>query len=248
MIRGILFDKDGTLIDFSSLWLKAAQESVPEFLRQNHLPDTGEMIRYLMMVLGVKDEWVDPKGALAHKSYRDIAKDVCKSLLNRGIDLNEQEVHRQLVDLFTEKTSGSQPAYQTFTDIRDLVSGLKEEQYLIGLATADTLKAACDCLSSLHVIDQFDYIGADDGRVMPKPHPDMFMAYQKQFGLLAEEIAVVGDTYNDIRFAKENGGIGIGVLSGVSKKEDFRGEADYIIASVAELPKLLAMINAEPSY
>ena len=36
-----------------------------------------------------------------------------------------------------------------------------------------------------------------------------------------------------------NGGIAIGVLSGVSSEEDFRGEADYILNSIQELPQLL---------
>ena len=63
------------------------------------------------------------------------------------------------------------------------------------------------------------------------------------FNLEPEEIAVVGDTYCDITFAKNSGGIAIGVLSGVSKEEDFRGNADYIIQSVKELGVLLKSIH-----
>mgnify|MGYP002571406807 CR=1 FL=1 len=36
-IKGILFDKDGTLIDFFSLWLYAARRVIPEFIRGNDL-------------------------------------------------------------------------------------------------------------------------------------------------------------------------------------------------------------------
>ena len=61
-------------------------------------------------------------------------------------------------------------------------------------------------------------------------------------GTKPQEIAVVGDTYNDIRFARENGGVAIGVLSGVSQEADFCGEADYILNSVGELPQLLEQI------
>ena len=37
MIKGILFDKDGTLIDFFSLWLGAAKAVVIQFLKENEL-------------------------------------------------------------------------------------------------------------------------------------------------------------------------------------------------------------------
>ena len=71
---------------------------------------------------------------------------------------------------------------------------------------------------------KFDYVGADDGVLRPKPEADMFLEFQKKFGLKPQEIAVVGDTYNDIRFARENGGVAIGVLSGVSQEADFAGK------------------------
>lgn len=41
MIKGILFDKDGTLIDFFSLWLQAATAAIPAFLKLNNL-DTSK--------------------------------------------------------------------------------------------------------------------------------------------------------------------------------------------------------------
>ena len=77
------------------------------------------------------------------------------------------------------------------------------------------------------------------------------MAYREEserlicetFHLKPEEIAVVGDTYNDVVFARNNGGVAIGVLSGVSSEEDFRGEADYILDSVQELPGLIERMS-----
>ena len=39
-IKGILFDKDGTLIDFFSLWLAAAERAIPEFLAEQGLPQS----------------------------------------------------------------------------------------------------------------------------------------------------------------------------------------------------------------
>ena len=42
MIKGILFDKDGTLIDFFSLWLGAAKAVVIQFLKENELSEEVE--------------------------------------------------------------------------------------------------------------------------------------------------------------------------------------------------------------
>lgn len=41
-IKGILFDKDGTLIDFQSLWLQAAKEVADLLIRINGLEKSKE--------------------------------------------------------------------------------------------------------------------------------------------------------------------------------------------------------------
>ena len=55
-IKGILFDKDGTLIDFFSLWLYAARRVIPEFIRGNNLEEkqnTTELENVLYESIGI---------------------------------------------------------------------------------------------------------------------------------------------------------------------------------------------------
>ncbi|MGC4019813.1 MAG: HAD family hydrolase [Muricomes sp.] len=239
MIRGILFDKDGTLIDFFSLWLKAALKVVPEFLRENQIEDSPEMIDYILEVIGVEGQTVNPEGALAYKSYGEMAEEIRKALEKRGYILETIKIHIQIEILFQESVTGENASFKQLGDIRSIAEELKKRHIYMGLATADTISSAEDCLKSMNIFHLFDYIGADDGEKRPKPEKDMFLEFQQNFGLKAEEIAVVGDTCNDMQFARNGGGIGIGVLSGVSTENDFQGKTDYVIESIQQLPDLL---------
>ena len=242
VIKGVLFDKDGTLIDFFSLWLKAATETVPLFLKMNGLEYTEELEKYVLEAIGVSDHKVDPAGALAYKSYEEIAEDITEALRKKGIPLQTAEVRCQIEDLFNQSVTGENAEYKQLADVGEMADSLKRKGIYVGLATADTLDSAQNCMDILGVTEKFDYIGADDGKRKPKPEPDMFREFQEAFHLQPEEIAVVGDSYNDIVFAKRNGGIAIGVLSGVSRLEDFRGEADYIIGSIDEFVNIVDKI------
>ena len=242
MVKGILFDKDGTLVDFFSLWLQAATEVIPFFLKKNKIQVSQELIEYLLKTIGVNQGEIDPKGALAYKSYGEIAKDICDALEERKIYIAVTKAKEQIEEFFNQSVSRREANIQLFTDMNALMENLKSRNLIIGLATADTKISAENCLKSIGIEQFFDYIGADDGKRKPKPDKEMFLEFQNQFLLKPEEIAVVGDTYNDMLFAKQNGGIAIGVLSGVSEEEDFENEADYIIASIHELPELLDRI------
>lgn len=240
MIKGILFDKDGTLIDFFSLWLGAANTVVKHLLQENQFP--GDMQDCILKAMGVEDGKIDPYGGLAYKSYGEIAEDITNALAEQQICLDCEKTKMQLERLFDGYVMEDQAQYVETADIKAVLDVLKQRNIRIGLATADTVASAKNCLTRLGVLEKFDYIGADDKVLRPKPEADMFLEFQRKFGLQPYEIAVVGDTYNDIRFARENGGIAIGVLSGVSRAKDFAEEADYILQSVEELPRLLEQI------
>lgn len=245
MIKGILLDKDGTLIDFYSLWLQAALLAVPQFLKENKIKISREMVDYLLHTLGVRDNQVDPNGSLAYKSYGEIAKELSGALLEKGIGIDSSRIHKQIVKIFEHILSDQHMVFNQIGHVEYIIKFLKKQNICIGLATADTMNSAKSCLKSMGILELFDYIGADDGIKRPKPETDMFLEFQKCFQLRSEEIAVVGDTYNDILFARQSGGVAIGVLSGVSSSADFRGEADYIIESIQELPELLDSIKED---
>ncbi|MCD8248864.1 MAG: HAD hydrolase-like protein, partial [Lachnospiraceae bacterium] len=67
----------------------------------------------------------------------------------------------------------------------------------------------------------------------------------RQWNLSPEEIAVVGDTPNDMRFAKNGRALGIAVRSGVGTESSLAPLADYLIDSVADLPALIHSVNNE---
>ena len=73
LIKGILFDKDGTLIDFYEVWGKAAVKVAKRLCDARRMPERQRM---LLREMGVADGRVDPDGALAWKSYRGVAEDL----------------------------------------------------------------------------------------------------------------------------------------------------------------------------
>ncbi len=246
MIKGILFDKDGTIIDFFAVWPNLAREVIPKFIRQNEIADEdGTIQKDLLERIGLSEDKVNPRGAFAYKSYGEIADDICAALTDHGVLIEVYIIYMQIKDLFKNTIKNSTPVYKTFTDMPDLMRGLKKKGIFIGLATADIQESAEKMLNDLYIMDFFDYIGADDGTRKPKPNGEMIMEFREITGLKADEILVVGDTFNDMLFGKQNGTGTAGVLSGVSDKEDFDDMADYIIETVAELPELIDKINGE---
>lgn len=244
-IKGILFDKDGTLIDFFSLWLEAAKQVIPEFIRMNQFETYDHIDEVLYQAIGVSGNQIDPDGALAYKSYPEIAHDISEALKARGLYINEKTVEGQIQKLFYEYTESDDAEIIPLAKLPCLFDELKKKGMHLGIATADTVQSATMCMKKLGVLEYLDYIGADDGKRKPKPHPDMLYDFADQTGVMPEEIIVAGDTRNDMIFAADAGATAVGVLSGVSGEEELGTCADYMIPSIIQLPELLDSLEGE---
>ena len=82
-IKGILFDKDGTLIEFHSFWVQAAKRVVPEFLTENQISPDQKHADVVMEAMGVFGDDIDPNGALAYKSNKEIAEEITEALASK---------------------------------------------------------------------------------------------------------------------------------------------------------------------
>lgn len=234
-IKGILFDKDGTLIDFHSVWLTAARELIAQLTARLGQADNQVLIGDLLHSIGIVNEEVLPHGVLAGGTSYDIEAAFRKVLSYHEI----QQIPRlrewisdSLAQITKQKTEMIVPT----ANLDELFTNLRTKGIKFGIATADDWEATDICLKTLGIGHYFEFIATADRLPEKKPHPNVLFAFCQHFGLEPEEVAVVGDTAVDLTLAKlGQAGLAIGVLSGVSSTKDLAPLADIIIPSVNNL-------------
>lgn len=236
-IRGILFDKDGTLLDFNSIWIPVIISLIDEIVMEFNIESIFEIKRKLLNYIGVTDGEVEPSGILASGTSEDIAKAFRTVLANEKVEeymLNDLDVlvRNKIDKLAKEKSELIKPT----GNLIKLLEDIKHKKIYIGLATSDSYESAYLCLDQLNIKKYFDFIGANDGIIKSKPNPELLHKFCDTCGLMPEEIAVVGDTEIDMELANNgNAAFAIGVLSGTNGLETLAKRADFIINSVEDL-------------
>jgi phosphoglycolate phosphatase len=236
-IKGILFDKDGTLLDFNAMWLPVADELIYETLR-DLVPYSEPVIKEsLYRSIGINQGRIDSQGVYAHGTAGDIADQFIKVFEAYEIDIGDTSVlKKNIINKYNSIAKDDKREVVPTTDLPALFDYLKRQGIFIGLSTADTEESTANCLKRLGVYEYFDFIGSDNGRFRRKPHPDLIIEFCRVCGLEPYEVAVVGDTVLDIAFAR-NGKVGcaIGVLSGVGLEQELRSTADLVLPSIEYL-------------
>ena len=241
-IKGILFDKDGTIIDFYEVWGTAAEPVLEWILEKYGLDGNRKLKEKLLEALGVHGQVIDSEGALAWKPYDLIAKDLEKIFLQENISISCTELKENLIDGFYEEVCAKRQEYPVFTDMKKLMSKLHQMGIRIGLATTDEYESTKVCMEKIGISKWISFYGTAGLGYPEKPDGELIVMAAKEWGIQSEEVAVIGDTPNDMRFARNGNAVGIGVLSGTGKREDLEPLAHYVIHSVDELLNLLEEI------
>ncbi len=229
MIKGILLDKDGTILDIDKTWVPVARR-VCKAVAEEYAPEIDPV--ELLQAIGIEGDYVNPSGSMAKGTNADIADDFLQVMRFYGKEI-EGETFAARSEHYFNAFSLDVQVIPSVEDLPALLGRLKERGLVIGLATADTLVSARNCLLKMNVLELFEYIGSDDGIIKPKPAPEMMEAFCQKYGLQPSEVAMVGDTMTDMAFGRNTGA---GVLIGIEKEPSEVGEtADYAISSVAEL-------------
>jgi phosphoglycolate phosphatase len=228
-IRGILLDKDGTIIDYWRTWVPVNRQAAL-YAAHGDATLAAELLR-----LGGQDPETDritPGALLAAGDIRDIVEafathpDVASAAeLTAGISrifVAGGARHSALIE-------GAEAALLT----------LQRRGFRLGIATNDSAAGLEASMGPHGNLPRFDFVAGADSGYGAKPGPGMALAFCAATGLGPEEVAVVGDAVHDLAMGRAAGvGLTVGVLSGTSAREDLAGLADIIVASVADLPAL----------
>jgi phosphoglycolate phosphatase len=225
-IRGILFDKDGTLIDHEATW-----EPITVAIAE-HAAGGDPALRDRLLEHGGFDTRTRKFRAgtpLAAGTPPEIAVRWAEVLCARTPpDL------RGTIDRMFDAGGGNS---QLLPGIRDALLHLRGEASFLGIATSDSMAGIRGSLGHHDVLDLFDFLAGYDSGHGIKPGPGMVLAFCRATRLDPSEVAVVGDNTHDLRMGLAAGaGLKIGVLTGTSAHADLASEADLVIESVAVLP------------
>lgn len=228
--QAIIFDKDGTLIDFHAMWGGWVVYLAEQLQNASGIPLREAMYETMGYDAGSGKVMANGKvAAMPMAHLRNLTIELVQSF---GVTAKEAN---QLVErcwFIPDPILLAHP----FTDMRVLFHTLHSQGMKIAIATAD------DRAPTQAMIEAFDievYISAmicaDDG-IPSKPAPDMVLTLCERMNVEPGRVMVVGDTTSDMKMARSAGaGLAVGVLSGVSNARDLAPFADLLIESVEDL-------------
>ena len=188
MIKAVIFDVDGTLVDSNDLHVEAWREAFRCYGKEVSYGDVhaqmGKGGDQLMPVFCSEEE----------------------------LDRFGEELERRRVDLFT---SDYLPRVRPFPLVRELFERIKADGLRIALASSAKDQELEQHKKSLRVEDLLEADASADDAERSKPHPDIFQAALAGLkGVAPEEAVVVGDTPYDAQAAAKAGMRTIGLLGG----------------------------------
>jgi HAD superfamily hydrolase (TIGR01509 family) len=233
LLRGvelIIFDKDGTLIEFHLMWGGWVDQ-----LARRLEADTGLPLRAgLYPLLGVEETTglVLAHGLMAATPMRRIREVVEEYVADAGAGANGAAAAVENAWQAPDPVALAQPV----TDLRAVLGRLRTRVPTFAVATSDDRGPTERTLQALGVAAEFAALScADDGRPT-KPAPDPVLHLCATLGIPPEHTAVVGDAPADLRMARAAGvARAIAVLTGVGDEAILAPLADVVLPSIAEL-------------
>jgi phosphoglycolate phosphatase len=233
-LAGILFDKDGTLLDFALTWERA----VPAILGQLADGDDGR-ISVLADAVGfdLAAGRFRPGAAFIAGTTSDYGPAIAAAL---GVPFDRNFADRINAACDSEGILTLTP----IGDIAGLFAALRNRGLALGIATNDTEVSARRQMTALGLDRHLAFIAGYDSGHGAKPAPGMVTAFAATIDVAPARIAMVGDSLHDLRAGRAAGAMTIGVLTGFADADELGDHADHILPSVAELPALLAALDA----
>ena len=232
--EGLLFDKDGTLVDFHYLWLSWTQR-VSSYLVQRVDNLTPEEVQQQWGVDAATGK-VDAEGPLAVGSVSDLTGSAA-GLVYRYHGLWPES--RQLVSsAIAEAYNSIDKAEYTkpLNGVVDMVRSLREKGYKLAVVTTDDTASAQSCLQASGMEEYFHVILGCDQVENCKPFADLALTACRMLDVPPQKAAVIGDTRADMLMGKHaRVAYRVGVTSGVGSHDDLKQYADFILESAAAL-------------
>ncbi len=214
MIKAVLFDLDGTLVD--------------------SLADLAASADYALNKLGYKGHTA--------KEYQYFVGNGIPKLIERSLPENARDTQtvQKCLQIFMPyyKEHCDDKSY-SYDGMPELVARLKNLGYKTAVITNKAQEMAEKVVLRL-IGDSFDIVCGKREGYPAKPNPKLTLKVMEELGVKPCECAFVGDSDTDMKTAVNSGAVPIGVLWGYrTKKEIKENGAKFIVSNAEEILQIL---------
>ncbi|WP_083339107.1 phosphoglycolate phosphatase [Chromobacterium sphagni] len=214
-IQAVAFDLDGTLVD-SVPDLAAAANAMRHHLELPPLPE-----------MRIQEHVGDGIASLVHRAITDQRHAEAETgLWERGYRYFIQHYRQHLTDLTT-----------VYDGVRDGLGLLRARQLPLVLITNKSERLAVPLLEQLDLRNHFSLVIGGDTLSEKKPSALPLLHCCQVLGIQPDQLAMVGDSANDVAAARAAGSAAIAVSYGYGDAATLG--ADLTVASIAELYDLM---------
>jgi phosphoglycolate phosphatase len=227
-VRGLLFDKDGTLFDFHETWSRWARAFIADVTRgdparSGRLAEVlgydiaaGRFERTSPMIAGTMEVVVEAVGAV----LPEIPETALRGMIRESTAAAPQAEAVPLIPLFER---------------------LGEAGLVLGVATNDGEVPARAHLTRAGIIESFAFIAGYDSGFGAKPEPGICLGFCRSMELHPAECVMIGDSSHDLVSGRAAGMRTVAVLTGLATRDELAPLADAVIESIGELPVWLGL-------
>lgn len=218
MIKAVLFDLDGTLVNS----LRDLASGVNYALASKGYP-THDTEAFKYFVGDGIPKMIERAMPPEHRTAKEIDE-------VKNVFLSYYAIH------YADKT-------HAYNGMPELINNLKSSGFKIAVVTNKAQDMANKVVTCAYG-DIFDLvIGMRDG-ILPKPDPTSALMAMNQLGVTPEECIFIGDSGMDVATAVNSGAVPVGVLWGFRKEDELlKSGAKYIISKPQELLDIIEELN-----
>jgi len=207
MIKAIIFDNDGVLVDSEPLHHAAEKETLASFgleiTQEDFLQYVGVSSKNMI------NDWIQKYGL--NTTFEEISKIHDQNLIRRF------EAH-----------------LQPMPGIMELLEYIKQKPLKLAVASSSSQELVKTGLDKLGIYELFETVVCGDQVEVAKPDPAIFLKTAQRLEVQPQKCLVIEDSHAGVTAAKAAGMVCIGYKNTHSGNQDL-SKADYIITTFDEL-------------
>lgn len=230
-IKVLVFDKDGTLTDSTLFWKNFSRGVAFDILESLKFSEKEKILSDLMEIVGFKkDGSIITESIVVSGTSNDIIDGWISYFKNIGIELDRDDLYNRFQRDF--RYGSVVPLYAS---IPEVFKYYFDKGYKLALATSDNYDSCLYCCKELGIDSYISVIASKDRVARPKPYPDSMEYICGRLGVESCDCVMIGDSANDMVFARNSGCDGI-YLKNTDEKCDL---AKHHIKDIKEILEII---------